>query len=840
MREYTAVIMAGGFGTRIQPLTHSTPKPMLPVTNIPMMEHILEKLVDFGMKEVVILLYYKPEVIKNYFGDGSRWGVKINYVLPDSDYGTAGAVKKAEEFLNKPFLIISGDLVTDFDLKKIFAFHEEKKSKLTITLTTVNNPLQFGIVIVNEDGEIEQFLEKPSWGEVFSDTINTGIYIIEPEILGFIPKNTPFDFSKDLFPKLMNEGIKLYGYTAQGYWRDVGNPDSYRDVHIDIFNGKVKYNYPGRRIRYLDGILHLMGEAKIDKSVEIVGEVVLDNGVVLEKGVKLQNCSIGKNTKIGMNSKIRDSIVWENVEIGENCVFDYSVICKNTIIENNVIAKNGCVIAENVKVGKLTRIEKDVTIWPDKEIEPASIVTSNVVFGTKLKNAIFENGIASGKVNTEISCDMACRLGEAFGSLFPKGAKIMVGRDETRNARMLKRAFVGGLLSTGIDVIDLKALPPTVLRFNVNANNKIAGGAYFRLALSSPGDIEIILYNEFGLRINSSISKALEKNYFNEKFRRVEFSEVGMIHDFDVNIFEYCNNYENKIKEIIDHQIIKDNEFKIVIDLMFGITKEVFPKLLNEMKIENIILNAYSDENRLLNIYNYKDRAKKEISKIVTSLKFDMGAIIFPHGQRLNLITEKGEVLDKIKALIAVLNLLNIDAKAGDKKYKVFLPMWAPDYMDENFKYLEIYRGKYSSFDYKKIKEYNLIATIDGNFAFTEFAPHRDAMFSLLKIMELLTRHDLKLSEITGIETNFYYKKEKIECPQFKKGKVMKEFLKIAKNKKYKKNGGIKVYEEDNNWVLLIPDETSEHIKIYIQAENSEIGEKMFEHYKGLINKWIA
>jgi mannose-1-phosphate guanylyltransferase/phosphomannomutase len=840
MREYTAVIMAGGFGTRIQPLTHSTPKPMLPITNIPMMEHILEKLVDVGMREVVILLYYKPEVIKNYFGDGSKWGVKINYVLPDSDYGTAGAVKKAEEFLNKPFLVISGDLVTDFDLKKIFEFHEEKNSKLTITLTTVNNPLQFGIVIVNEDGVIEQFLEKPSWGEVFSDTINTGIYVIEPEILDFIPKNSPFDFSKDLFPKLMKEGIKLYGYTAIGYWRDVGNPDAYRDVHIDIFNGKVKYNYPGKRIRYLDGVIHLMGEAKIDKSVEIVGEVVLDDGVILEKGVKLQNCSIGKNTKIGMNSKIRDSVIWENVTVGENCVFDYSVICKNTIIENDVIAKNGCVIAENVKIGKLTKIEKDVTIWPDKEIEPASIVTNNVVFGTKYKNAIFENGIARGKVNTEISCDMACKLGEAFGSLLPKGAKVMVGRDETRNARMLKRAFVGGLLSTGIDVVDLKAISPSVLRFNINENEDIEAGAYFRLALSNPGDIEIILYNGYGLRINSNISKALEKNYFNEKFRRVEFSDVGIIHDFDVNIFEYIKKYENKIKEIIDHQIIKNNEFRIVVDLMFGITKEIFPKILNDIKIENIILNAYSDENRLLNIYAYKEKAKEEISKIVTSLKFDMGAMIFPHGQRLNLVTEKGEVLDKIKGLVAILNLMNIDAKSKNRKYKVFLPMWAPDFMDEYFKYLEIKRGKYSNFDYNQIKKYDLIATIDGNFAFTEFAPHRDALFSLLKIMELLTKHNLKLSEIAKIKTTFYYKKEKIECPQFKKGKVMKEFLNLAKTKKYKKKGGVKLYEEDNNWILLLPDETTEHINIYIQAENEEIGNKMLKKYKELIKQWIA
>ena len=839
MREYTAVIMAGGFGTRIQPLTHSTPKPMLPIINIPMMEHILEKLVDVGMKEVVILLYYKPEVIKNHFKDGSKWGIKINYVLPDADYGTAGAVKMASDYLKKPFLIISGDLVTDFELKKIFEFHEKKKSKLTITLTTVDNPLAFGIVIVNEEGEIEKFLEKPSWGEVFSDTINTGIYVIEPEILDYIPKNDTFDFSKNLFPALMKAGIKLYGYTAKGYWRDVGNPDAYRDVHIDIFNHKVKFNCPGKRIRYIDGVLHLMGEAKIDKSVEIIGEVVLGDNVEIGKGTKLQNCAIGADTKIGEDCKIRDSVIWENVNIGRGCVFDYSVICKNTVIEEGVNAKNGCVIAENVKVGKLTKFDKDVTIWPDKEIEPASVVTNNVVWGTKHKNAIFENGIAKGKANIEISCEMACKIGEAFGSLLPEGSKVMVGRDNSRNARMLKRAFVGGILATGVDVVDLKAIAPSILRFNINNHDNILGGAYFRVGLNSPADVEIILYNENGLRINTNIAKSVEKSYFGENFRRVEFNEIGEIHDFDINIFEYCKKYEDKIKELIDHKIIKSKNFRVAVDLMFGITKDIFPKLLTDVQIDNIMLNAYSDEKKLANIFNYQEKAKNDISKIVTSLNLNMGVMIYPHGQRMTLVTEKGEVLDKVRGLSAVLRLMDIDAKSQNTIYRVFLPAWAPDFMDRELENIKIHRGKYSNFTVEKLKRYDLIATIDGNFAFTRFTLHRDAMFSTLKIMELLTRHNITLSELAKKIENFAYLKEKIECPQFKKGKVMKEFLKIAKTKKYSENGGIKIFEE-NGWILMIPDEYGEHLNIYIQAVSDNEAKKIYEKYKSMIEKWIV
>ena len=183
---------------------------MLPILNKPMMEHTMMALRDLGVKEFIVLLYFKPDVIQDYFKDGARFGIKISYIIPDDDYGTAGAVKLAQERIgDENFIIVSGDLITDFDFQKIFDYHKEKKSKITITLTSVENPLEFGVVIANKDGKVEKFLEKPSWGEVFSDTINTGIYVMEPEILEYIPQNENFDFAKDLFPLLMSKGVDI-------------------------------------------------------------------------------------------------------------------------------------------------------------------------------------------------------------------------------------------------------------------------------------------------------------------------------------------------------------------------------------------------------------------------------------------------------------------------------------------------------------------------------------------------------------------------------------------------------------------------------------------------------
>lgn len=285
-----AVVLAGGFGTRIQPLTNSCPKPMLPIVNKPMMEHTMVKLRDIGITEFIVLLYFKPEIIKEYFGDGSRLGINISYVLPDADYGTAGAVKLAQKAIgDENFIIISGDLVTDFDFQKIFDCHKERHSKLTITLTSVKNPLQFGVVIADENGKIEKFLEKPSWGEVFSDTINTGIYVIEPEILEYIPKNTNFDFAKDLFPLLMKKNIDLIGCSASGYWRDVGNPDSYREVYEDILNDRVDFKFEGIKKVFPDGVLYSDEEYEFKENVDIIDKVVIGKNVKIGKGVKLQS-----------------------------------------------------------------------------------------------------------------------------------------------------------------------------------------------------------------------------------------------------------------------------------------------------------------------------------------------------------------------------------------------------------------------------------------------------------------------------------------------------------------------------------------------------------------------
>lgn len=828
-----AVVMAGGFGTRIQPLTHSRPKPMLPIINRPMMQHTMMTLRDLGILEFIVLLYFKPEIIQNYFGDGSDFGIKITYVVPDDDYGTAGAVKLAQEYIGDDnFIVISGDLVTDFDFRELFEFHKQKKSKLSIGLTSVENPLQFGVVIANEDNVIEKFLEKPSWGEVFSDTINTGIYIIEPEILNYIPNSENFDFAKNLFPTLMSRGVALMGYNLEGYWRDVGNPESYREVYDDILNSKVNLKISGVKKEHPEGVLYSDEEYTLNASIKILGTVVLGRGVKIKEGVKLNNVVIGDNVTIASGCTISNSVIWEDVKIKKNVKLDNAVICNNNIIDKNVTAKAGLILAEGCEVGELATFEHDVTIWPDKKIEPASIVSHNLVWGSRYKNSIFENGTVSGKSNVELSCEMATKLAEAFAAQLPIGAKVVMGRDHNKSSRMIKRAFLGGLLSAGIDVLDLKSTPPSVLRYTLANNPDLIGGAHFKQDVFNPTDSEITLFNEEAIRIDSNSAKSIEKAFFTEKFRRVDFSRIGEINE--TLHHQECHSYKSAIEKKIDQNIIKCGAFKVAVDLMHGSTADIFPNILNDIGVENIILNAYHDEHKLSNFTALKKRSQENISKIVSGLSFNMGVMIYPNAQVISLVTDEGEVLDMIKGLLAVLHLLNMHAK--DERKRVFLPSWAPDIV--SFENLDIQRGRYADFKAAKLREYALIATVDGNFAFTDFGISRDAMYASLKIMEMLSCSHLKLSDISKMIKNFYYKEEKISCTQALKGKMMRKFLEDAKGKKSSSEDGVKIWESETDWVLMIPDQYNEHLNLYIQASSQESGENLLESYTQKIQKY--
>src|ERR671916_26978 len=322
-----AIIMAGGQGTRLRPLTSNQPKPMIRIVNLPCMEHIVNLLARHGFTDVTVTLQFMPEEIQDYFGDGSDWGVNMRYSIEDAPAGTAGSVKMAEQQLGlhgERFLIISGDALTDANLSQVVRFHEEKSAEATMVLKSVENPLDFGIVITEEDGRISRFLEKPAWGQVFSDTVNTGIYLLEPSVMDEIPdpEEGEYDFSKDLFPKLLDGGRPLYGFVTDAYWEDIGTLEQYASAQRDVLDGRVQgVRPPGTRLREN---IYVGRRAQVDDE-DLEGPVVIGDNVRIYEGAKISpEVKVYPHKTIESGANITQSLIYETM--GLRTVFKGGIV----------------------------------------------------------------------------------------------------------------------------------------------------------------------------------------------------------------------------------------------------------------------------------------------------------------------------------------------------------------------------------------------------------------------------------------------------------------------------------------------------------------------------------
>ena len=518
-----AVIMSGGFGTRLRPLTCNIPKPMVPMMNKPMMQHIVSLLKRHGITDIVSTLFYQPESITSFFGDGSLFGITMQYRKAEADYGTAGSVRNAADFLDERFIVISGDVLTDFDLSKAIAFHEKKKAKATLVLTRAKNPLQFGVVITNNEGKITRFLEKPSWGEVFSDTINTGIYIIEPDVLQRIPFQQDFDFSKNLFPMLLEEDAGLYGYISDGYWRDVGNLNEYQEAHLDALDGLVQIDFEGKKT----GNCYIGEKSTVLTAPEnLQGTVLIGNDCMIGAQVKIIRSVIGDNCIIEDGAVIRDSIIWEKSKIGRRAELSSCVLGRKTEIGESARIDDNVFIGDMCVIGKESRLASNIKLWPEKVVEDGAILTRSLVWEDKWLRELFSDSRITGLSNIEMNPEFGAKLGTAFGAFVGKGKAVLTSRDSDNVSRMINRSIMCGLMSAGVDTNDLRATSIPILRHELRGE-KNAGGIHVRKSPFDKNLTDFIFFDHNGKDLPSNKTKAVERLFFGEDFPRANYKSVG-------------------------------------------------------------------------------------------------------------------------------------------------------------------------------------------------------------------------------------------------------------------------------------------------------------------------
>ncbi|MBV9526310.1 MAG: NTP transferase domain-containing protein, partial [Candidatus Dormibacteraeota bacterium] len=552
-----AVVMAGGEGSRLRPLTSRHPKPLVPVVGTPVIEHILRLLREHDIKQVVITLAYLGADIRNHLGDGSELDMEIEYVVEDRPLGTAGSVRNAAHLLDDTFLVISGDALTDLDVTSVVREHRERGAQASIVLRSVPNPLEYGVVVTDGDGNVKRFLEKPSWGEVFSDQANTGIYVVEPGVLEHIKPDTVSDWSQDVFPAMLRRRQPLIGVPVDAYWCDIGSIHSYMQANWDALDGRVRCHIPGRR----EGEAWIGEGVEFGLNVQIEGPAFIGDEVKLKAGAFINDRAvIDRFTIVDDYAKVSNSIVWPHSYVGEHCRLRQAIVCRNVTVKNSTLLEENSVIGDDCLVGRGSRIRAGVKIWPNKEIEPGSTVNESVVWAGEWRRGLFSSYGMGGLINVELTPEFCARLGAAFGATLPKGARVAVGRDHARSSRMIKRAIVSGIVSTGGVVRDVRELPVPVTQF-ATRDGRCDAGIQVIVSPLDQRSADIRFLDSDGLQIDKRAERKLENLLFREDFRRAAFYEMG-----DIEYHEPIRDYQQHLLASVDAERIRAANFRLLVD----------------------------------------------------------------------------------------------------------------------------------------------------------------------------------------------------------------------------------------------------------------------------------
>jgi mannose-1-phosphate guanylyltransferase/phosphomannomutase len=826
-----AVVMAGGEGSRLRPLTSSLPKPLVPVAGRPIMEHILLHLRRHQLRDVVATVQYMGASIRNYFGDGSEQGVALTYSVEDSPLGTAGSVMLARQQLAETFVVISGDSLTDIDLGAAARFHRERKALATIVLKPVPNPLEYGVVVVDEGGAVQRFIEKPSWGEVISDLANTGIYILDPAVFDFFRPGEVTDWSGDVFPKLLKEGEHVFGWIADGYWEDVGSHAAYVKANFDCLEGKVKVQLPGDRV---GDSTWIHPDAEVFDGARIDGPALIGAGAKVRAGAWINGPAvIGAYTTIDSGVKVSNSIVWDHSYVGLNSRLRGAVVCRSVTVKNGCLLEEGSVIGSDVTIGAGSTVNANVRIWPNKEVEPGAVVHESIIWAGSWKRGLFSSYGLNGLINIEITPEFAARLGAAIGALTPKGTEIAFSRDYTRSARMIGRALMSGMISSGTNVTDLSVLPAPICRYWARHNHVPA--VHVQTSPVDPRSADVRIFDDLGLDVDKRSERRLEGLFFREDIRRVSHYEMGRITRRDQQTDRYMEDLISKI----DLETVRAANFKVVLDYNNGAVAMVLPQVLRELNCSVIPLNAAPAE-----IVMEQDDATfqahlQEMAVITSAVKAKLGVFIDAPGEKCFIVDETGTVLDH-NAAFAVLTELALTGKQGmvlgPASASLAFSMIA-ERLSSRFVPTKITPG--AVLRAAQHAEAVLASDGGGGYCWPDFAISFDAIFTVARVLELLAKTGTSLGALRARIPQVTDRTAIEFCPWEVKGRVMRTMMEKHLKDRVDLTDGVKVFVDDG-WVLVAPDADRPEYHIIASTTDAGHAQRLVDEYSQLVRSIVS
>jgi mannose-1-phosphate guanylyltransferase / phosphomannomutase len=825
-----AVVMAGGEGTRLRPLTSNQPKPMVPIVGKPCMEHIVELLRHHGFDDVVVTLAFMPQAIRGYFGAGESHGVSIRYSVEESPAGTAGSVKLAEDALDEPFLVISGDALCDIDLGKLVRFHEEKGGLATIGLKSVDNPLEFGIVVTDEDGRIERFLEKPSWGQVFTDTINTGIYVLDPEVLRHVPTDEPYDFSKQLFPLLLEMGKPLYGYVAEGYWQDIGNLDQYRQANFDALDRRVKLEIQGVRLR---------GNIWVGEGVELADLESVEGPAYLGNYCRIgARASVGPYLVLSTSVTLRDnarttrSVVDGSTYIGRSALLEGAIVGRSCDIRPHARLHEGVAVGDSCTIGEQSVVMPGIRIYPFKEVEAGAVVDRHLIWESRTPSRLFGRDSFSGLINVDLTPETALLIGIALGTALKRGDRVVMSRAAPPAARLLKRAVLSGVISTGVHVADLHVMPAAVTRHFLK-NQGIGAGLHVRPSAQDPEVMEIQLFEASGIQASPQFMKEIEKHYLRQEFRRAAHAEVGKIS----SPARAAEAYVDDLLRTLDVEAIRKRSFRVIVEYSHSAASLVLPLVLGALGVEVIGSHPYAGEHAGTTSLR---EALGQAKRLVTAAGADLGVVLDETGERMYLVDEQAHEVPVEQELLLFLSLLASDGKKGTLALPSTVTSLAEPLVENSD--LEVRRTPASLAELTRAAATDNVVfagSVGGGFVFPDFLPAYDGVASLCKLLELLAPVEQSLAElVAGLPESTVVHRE-VRCPWARKGAVMRVVAERVKGKRVETTDGIKVFEQ-RGWAQVLPDPDEPLVHVYAEGRTAEEAASLEEEFLALVEEVVA
>lgn len=535
-----AVIMAGGEGSRLRPLTCDLPKPMARLCGRPIFEYILDLLLQNGCSEAAVTLRYLPNAVTSRFGTDGATGryreMNLTFVEEEQPLGTAGGVKNAAKGFDEPFLVISGDALCDFDLSAAMRFHKERGAAATILVKQVEDPREYGLVTYRQDGAVTGFLEKPDWAQASTDTANTGIYLLNPEILDLVPQGESYDFAKNLFPKLLAMGLPVYACSCAGYWCDIGDLDTFLACQRDILNGKVRCVMPSKEATgiYCEGALP-------PGDYEIIPPVYLGKGITVGDGAVIgPNAVVEDGCHIGRSAKVKRAVLMRGCYLGDRASCTGGLLCANASVKRGACVYEGAALGAGAVVGEGATVRPGVRIWPGKRVEEGAVAAVNLQFGT-VRSGFFDDDGVCGETGVEMTPEFLARFGAAVGTVL-KGKTAAVCGLADECSRMMKRALVSGIQSAGAGVLDFGELFESALRYGTQLC-----GAEMGVFVSGGLKTRLTLCTSQGLPLPRSVERELDACLQRGEFSRCAYGEIreaepvpGILEQYQLALKEYA------------------------------------------------------------------------------------------------------------------------------------------------------------------------------------------------------------------------------------------------------------------------------------------------------------